>query len=382
MDFLSCCRSSRELEAAIAGGSSEIRHIQSNLIREKTGFRCADCGAFYPFLEIHHCGEVIAPKSISKPLGKRLKYPKASEVFRGSHYYARNKKTLMRFDIDADGNGCQTEEYPIMGDVWYVAVSPDGRYIATETNGGTAVVLDAHSGENVAKRRSFRSEGSFLFAGSGSLVYFRRDDGIFCWDFLQDRETVLWQVPQSWRAGDGLPVFCRTALQAGADRMVFQVSIGIESYAVILDGTDTVKTVRLPDSRGLSRLTHTPDPDRYLLPVGDVVQVFDGDFRLTEVFSYPKLCNRSDGGGVFPIDTFFGAPPHRAFLSRDGKWVLLDFFNEIVLMERDTGNLRYCVYSDNGGATRFMGFLDDKHIWYNWGNSTYIMELGPRQEKK
>lgn len=159
--------------------------IQSNLVKEKTGYRCSSCGTFHPFLEIHYNGQTIESKSISKPIGRRLKYRKASSVFCGIYDYATNKKNLLKFGTDAAGNGYLADEIPVMREIREVMVSPDG------------------------------------------------------------------------------------------------------------------------------------------------------------------------------------------------KCVLYDFFQEILLMERETGALRYCVYSNNGGISRLIGFVNSEYIWYNWGDSAYTMEIAP-----
>lgn len=378
-ELLTCCRTPEELEAVDLDDSREQRRIQSNLVREKTGYRCSVCGRFYPMLEIRHNGMLIDPKTLSRPLGRRLKYKKASDVFRGDHYYATNKKNLLKFEIDADGNGQQTDEIPIMGGVQSVAVSPDGRYIATETFGGTVAVVDVQRKETILKRRNVDVSGGLHFVGNDVLVYFLEDKGIVRWDFLEGLETLLWQPPQEWREfpdqKDALPVVCGAFVDAGEGRIVFQVGIGNRRFAVELQDLVPGRVFPLTVNWALPRLAYTPELERFTFPTGDCVVVYDREFRIVETFDYPELIKRLDGGGIFPIDEFVGGPPHRVFLSPDGAWVLFDFFNDILLMERQSGELRCCVYSHNGGATTGMGFLDNRHIWYNWGNSTYIMEI-------
>lgn len=372
--LLTCCRTPEELEVC-----RDDRRLQSNLVKEKTGYRCTDCGRFYPMLEIHHNGVMIDPKTISSPLGRRLKFKKASDVFRGDHYYATNKKTLLRFDIDAAGNAQQTDELPIMGGVQRVAVSPDGRYIATETFGGTVAVIDAQRKETILKRRNVDVSGGLHFIGNDVLVYFLEDKGIIRWDFLEGLETLLWQPPHEWREfpdqKDTLPVVCGGIVDAGEGRVVFQVGIGNRRFAVELQDLMPGRVFPLVNNWALPHLVYVPALERFTFPTGDGVVVYDRDFRVLETFAYPELTKRLDGGGVFPIDEFVGGPPNRVFLSPDGEWVLFDFFNYILLLERKSGELRYCVYSYNGGSSTGMGFLDNRHICYNWGDSTYIMEI-------
>ena len=377
--LLICCRTPEELAALDLEDSQEQRRIQSNLAKEKTGYRCSDCGRFYPMLEVWYNGVQIDPKAISRPLGRRLKYKKASDVFRGDHYYATNKKDLLKFEIDVDGNAQQTDEIPLMGGVSGVAVSPDGRYIAAETFGGTVAVVDAQRKETILRRRNVDVSGGLHFVGNACLVYFLQDKGIVRWDFLEGLETLLWQVPEQWREftdqKDALPVVCGAVVEAGEGRIVFQLGIGNRRFAVELQDLVPGRVFPLTVNWALPHLVYIPELQRFTFPTGDGVVVYDRDFRVVETFAYPALTKRLDGGGVFPIDEFVGGPPNRVFLSPDGAWVLFDFFNYILLMERQLGELRYCVYSHNGGASTNMGFLDERHIWYNWGNSTYIMEI-------
>lgn len=383
--YLFCCRSAGELEAVRQEVEQErygeVYRLQSNLEREKRGYRCKDCGKFYPFLSICHQGKVLDPKDLSKPIGRRLKFKKASDVFCGDHYYATNKKTLLRFDIGADGNAHQTEEIPMMGGVYQVDVSPDERYIATETFGGTIAVIDSQTKETVAKKRSCKLNGSFRFDGGNRLLYYM-DRSIRCWDFLEEREHVLWQVPEGWAYREGVEYFyavtCSTVLRPDRERLVFQIH-GAVNRAVVLKNLEVQGVYPLADSWVLSRLAHAPGLDQYTLADLERVYVYDSEFRLTDIFEYPVLRIHQDGGGAFPVTYFEKNSMHHAYLSPDGKWVLLDCFNNILLMERQSGKVRYCVYSETGGVSCFMGFLDETHIWYNWGNSTYIMEL-PGQE--
>lgn len=384
--LLTCCRTPEELAALRAdmeaGNTTSARQIQSNLTKEKTGYRCTVCGAFYPFLTIRHMGDLIDHKSLSRPIGSLQKYKKSSEVFRGDHYYASNKKTLLKFRIDADGNACQAEEIPMMGGVYHVDVSDDGRYVATETFGGTIAVIDAETKETIARKRSCKLNGDFRLSHGERLLYYK-DDAVHCWDFMEDRETVLWQAPGDWiPQTDNGRVYhshCAAVLRLDRERMLFQLIPGDSSgqYALILRGMTPEGLFRIEKSPVLSHLSYEPNLDQYTLPTRDKVIVYDRDFRPIDLITFPELRVYQDGGGIFPITKFEEQLLHHAYLSPEGNWVLLDYFNYILLMERHTGLLRYCVYSYTGRATRFMGFADEAHIWYNWGDSTYVMEITP-----
>lgn len=376
-DYLFCCRSAGELEAVQQeverGQFGGVYRLQSNLAREKTGYRCTICGKCYPFLTIHHQGEILDPKPLTRAIGKRLKYKKASYVFRGDHYYATCKKSLLRFDINGEGKALQTEEFPIMSGVYQVDVSPDGRYIATETFGGTVAVMDAAAKEIIARKRSTKLSGDFIFDQENRLLYYK-DDSIRLWDFPVDRERVLWQAPEG-------NVHCGAVLRLDRERILFQLYKGEQRFAVILRNLAPEQVCPLAGSWVHAELSYVPELDQYTLPTRERVIVYDGQFRVVDTFPYPDLHTCQDGGGMFPVTAFADQVLKHAHLSPDGKWVLLDYFNYILLMERGSGKLRYCVWSPNGGATRFMGFLDERHIWYNWGDSTYIMEIAPGQEK-
>ena len=75
-ELLTCCRTDAELEQLRldeqAGDFKAIRRCQSNLVAEKTGFRCTTCGRLYPILEAHYKGRPIDLKALSRPLGRRL----------------------------------------------------------------------------------------------------------------------------------------------------------------------------------------------------------------------------------------------------------------------------------------------------------------------
>ena len=372
--LLTCCRTTEEVMAA-KNGYREARRIQSNLVKEKTGWRCSTCGKFHPALEIEHDGKSYDPKTISKPLGRLLKFKKWTRLFRGSCYYAFNKKTLLKFNIDESGNGTLADEIPIMGGVCYVAVPPDDLLIATETFSGTAAVIDAATKETIVKKRGFCAKWSFRFLGTDMIIYFKHNDGIWCWEFRCGREYPLWRPNDTWREGEELPLVCKNVLQLGPERMVFQLGISNHCYAVELHGLNPVREVRLADTYALADLTYMANPERYTMPVDGKILVYDGEFRLVEEFVYPFVSSALDGGGIFDITVFAGRHPHWAALSPDGKWVLFNFHSELLLMERKTGALRYCVYSYKGTTSTGSGFLDDRHIWYSWADSTYIMEI-------
>lgn len=378
--LLTCCRTQKELEAL----EKEIEHgehsgeyrVQSNLVREKTGFRCSICGTFYPMLEIHHGGETIDPRSIPKPLGPQRKFRKAADIFRGDHYYARSKKNLLRFDIDSGANAELTGEVPIMAQSAYLTVSADGRYAAAENFSGTLAVADLLTGEIIAKKRNFGGGATSRFLDHDSLICFRHDDGLYRWNFREDRQTLLWKPPAQWREADQRTIVtCHHVLEPEPGLLVFHLRAGGENHGLILDGLTPREPIRLPRCWAVSGLTDSPGPERYTLAAGDLVLVYDRDFTLVDQFPYPVLVTRSDGGGLFPISTFTGNPPRAVQLSPSGKWALLDYHTELLLMDRENGTVRWCLHSHTATTTNGGGFLDDHRFWYTWADSTYIMEI-------
>ncbi len=89
------------------------------------------------------------------------------------------------------------------------------------------------------------------------------------------------------------------------------------------------------------------------------------------------VCNNVlyNGGGYFPITMLDFNYPHRVFLSPDEKWILLDYFDEVILMKHENYEIKYCLFSYTGKTALHMGFVDSSHFWYTWGDTTYIQEI-------
>ena len=375
-ELLTCCRTDAELEQMrmdVESGDRRARYrIQSNLTQEKTGWRCATCGKFHPMVEVHYNGVDLDRKPLSKPLGRRLKYKKAAGVFRGDHYYATQKKSLLRFDIDSSGTGVLTDEIPIMGDVEYFTVSGDDQLIATETFSKTAAVIDAVTKETIAKRRKFQGGTNFRFFDSDHLIYFKHNTGIFLWNFREDRESCLWTPPESWRDPQNrLVVCCFHVLEPEKGTLVYQLTAGVWCFALILDGLTPREPIRLPDTRALSSLTYCAE--RYVLPLLDRAVVYDKNFRPIRELAYPEVITRNDGG-IFPIEIFSGQAPYHVHLSPNGRWALFDFHAVLLLLDLEADKVRYFLWNHWTTSTG-SGFLDDHRLWYSWADSTYIMEL-------
>jgi hypothetical protein len=323
-------------------------------------------------VEVHYNGVELDRKSLSKPLGRRLKYKKWTRLFRGDHYYAIQKKSLLRFDIDSSGTGVLTDEIPIMGDVEYFTVSGDDQLIATETFGKTAAVIDAVTKETIIKRRKFQGGTNFRFFDSDHLIYFKRDTGIFLWNFREDRETCLWTPPESWRNPQNrLVVCCFHVLEPEKGTLVYQLTAGVWCFALILNGLTPREPIRLPDKQALSSLTYCAE--RYVLPLLDRAVVYDKNFRPIRELAYPEVITRNDGG-IFPIEIFSGQAPYHVHLSPNGRWALFDFQAVLLLLDLEADKVRYFLWNHWTTSTG-SGFLDDHRLWYSWADSTYIMEL-------
>jgi hypothetical protein len=374
-EYLFCCLSPQqqeEIRLALANKSygTVYRH-QENLQKEKTGYRCTGCGAFYPFLQIEDGDELKAPEAFSRPAGKQTKYKKAAGIFCGDHYYAQSKKMLLRFELDTARNAQPTDAIPLMGDVYHIAASPDEQYIATETIKGTIAVIDTHTKEVIAQKRRCSLNGKFAFAQDHTLVYFL-DNAIRCWDFFADQEQVVWTEPDTWK---GRTVCSGVIFCASEQKHIVQLRAEDSTYLVVLKETIPEQVVQLPMVPVWRELVYHAQRHQYTLVSGECVTVYDDRFHVIETFAYPTLTQISDGGGFFPVSCFAQQEPHRAMLSPDGQWVLLDYFTEVILLKRPDNEIRFCLFSYTGKTAKNMGFLDNRRFWYTWGDTTYIQEL-------
>ena len=104
-------------------------------------------------------------------------------------------------------------------------------------------------------------------------------------------------------------------------------------------------------------------------------EILSSDFCVVERFLSPHIIKIHDGGGMFPVTRHVSEHPNRTFLSPDGKWLLLDYFNSIILMRHENKEIHFCLYSHTGKVAQHMGFLDCNHFWYTWGDTTYIQKI-------
>lgn len=207
-------------------------------------------------------------------------------------------------------------------------------------------------------------------------MYFFQD-AIRCWDFRGGREEILFTVPEEWKTGPNpVHVVCDTIIYRDTDQAyLFRLQAWRRSWLVVIRDRRLEKVVPLPEAHWHGGLVYVPELDVYTLPDGNSVAIMDGDGQILETRDCPKLLTCSDGGGIFPITAHTDEGPKRVFLSPDGRWMLLDYFSEVILMERKTGRIRFCLYSYTGKVSQYMGFKDSRHFWYTWGDSTYVQEI-------
>ncbi len=380
---LFCCLSQEqqeEIKTDIANKKFQtVYRYQENFVKEKTGYRCSVCGGFYPYLRIKYENKLIAPEDISKLKGKLKKCKKAATVFCKNHYYAQNKKTLLKFECDADRNMQQTDVIPIMGEVYHTIMSLDEKFMATETFNGTLGIVDVSTKQMIAKKQKCKINGSFIFSEENKLLYFF-EDAIRYWDFIEKKDEVIWKVPEEWKfSGDDkktIHVVCNNVLYNGTkNTYLFQFLSGDETNVVVMKDKDLDGVVQLPKTRVLSRLVYAKELNQYTFVSEDGVNIYDENFKMIEKFAYPDFIHFSNGGGYFPITMLDSNYPHRVFLSPNGKWILLDYFNEVILMKHENYEIKYCLFSYTGKTALHMGFVDSSHFWYTWGDTTYFQEI-------
>ena len=382
-DFVFCCLSQEQRDMVYAAAENNhfkaVYDAQQNLLREKHGYRCSVCGKFYPSIELDYQNARIDPGKYAKVTGSLRKGKKAAAIFRKRFYYALNKKSLIKFEADPNGMFQETDALPVMADVYHSILSEDGKYIATETFGGTIAVLDVVSKQCIAKKRSVKINGQFIFTQDHKILFFHKEK-IILWDFCRDAEQVVWSVPTEWKNCEEpqkqIHIVCSNIIYNRQEQTYLFVCDAREKvYVVALRDMQLKQVVELPGKPVLSELVFEENLNRYTLPTQDAVIVYDADFRVLEVVMPPKLVQNHDGGGMFPVTRHVTGSPRRTFLSPDGKWLLLDYGVSVILMGHEDLEIRYCLYSDTGKMAQCMGFVDSDHFWYTWGNTTYIQEM-------
>lgn len=379
-DFVFCCLSQEQqnqIEIAIKNNMpAPIYHAQENLVKEKSGYRCKKCGKLYSFLQLDYKHTLMNPQKYSKPAGNLYKGKKAAVVFCDRYYYAQNKKTLLKFEVDTEHNVRQTDTIPIMGDVYHTIVSQDEKYIATETFQGTIEVIDTYTKLPVAKKQKTPINGAFIFTYDHKLLYFF-EDAIRCWDFINNEDMIVRSIPEQQKLHFGYPkIVCDNILyDSRTQTHLFQFNGRGDTYVVVQKDMGVERELQLPAAPTLSKLVYSEEQNQYTLTEKSHVVIYDSDFDVVERFASPRMICIHDGGGMFPVTRHVSEHPNRTFLSPDGKWLLLDYFNSIILMRREDKEICFCLYSYTGKAAQNMGFTDCSRFWYTWGDTTYIQQI-------
>lgn len=383
-DFVFCCLSQEQQEMVYTAAENHdpraVYDAQQNLLREKHGYRCSICGKFYPYIELDYRETRIDPRKYAKVAGNLRKGRKAAVVFDGQYYYAQNKKTLLKFEANTDDVFQEIDTLPIMGEVYHTIISSDEKYIATETFGGTIAVLDVNTKQYIAKKRQTKINGKFIFTQDNRILFFHKDN-VTLWDFCKDIEQVVWCVPAEWKNCEDpqkqIHIVCANIIYNRKEQTyLFVCDAGERTYVVALKDLQLIQVVELPKKPANSKLVFEDNLNQYTLPTSGNVIVYDSDFRVVETIATPHIIKNHDGGGMFPVTRHVNKNPNRVFLSSDGKWLLLDYFTSVILMRHEGVSIEYCLYSYTGRVAQHMGFIDNNHFWYTWGDSTYIQEIG------
>jgi hypothetical protein len=263
-----------------------------------------------------------------------------------------------------------------MKGVYHVAISQDDRYIATETFSGTLQIIDLHTKNAIAKRQHLKINGAFIFAPAHKLLYYYQE-AIHCWDYCNGQDSILWQVPSHWKQSNPLRnIICTNTIYRECDcSCLFVLSAPDKAYLISITNEMPSPIVALSKLPIGCTLVWNEDTKFYTMTTGDHVVLYDANFHTVEIFSPPHLLKLHDGGGLFPISRHEIRYPNRTFLSPDGKWLLLDYFTCLILMRREDHSILFCLFSHTGRVAQHMGFLDARHFYYTWGNTTYIQTI-------
>lgn len=381
--FVFCCLSQEQPESiyneAERGNRRAIYLAQQNLVREKTGYRCSTCGKFYPYITLEYQSTQTDPGACPKVTGSLRKGKKAANIFRDGFYYAKSKKTLLKFESDDQGNFRETDSLPVMTGVGYAILSHDDKYIATETLGGTIEILDVGAKRSIARKLKAHTHGHMVFARDHKLFYFYKDQ-IRLWDFFENSDRTLWSVPKKWKACADpkrpIHVFCKSVFfNPIGDAVFFELSAGEYTYVISVKNMDVKQVAQLPGGITVGQLIFEKNLNLYTFPATNRVIIYDSNFREVETILPPCVVKNHDGGGIFPVTRHEAKIPGRTILSPDGKWLLLNYSGTVILMRHEDLSVRACLYSYTGKTINQMGFVDPNSFWYTMGDSTYIQEI-------
>lgn len=350
-----------------------------NFKKEKHGYRCSICGKFYPFLQIKHKDKLIDPKELSKFTGKVFKYKKSAVAFFNDHYYAQRKNTLLKIEIDESHQSHQCDTIRIMSNVYHIAISPDEKYAITETFSGTLEVIDLLKKEAVARKGKCPVNGAFIFTDNQEILY-AYSKAIRCWNFLQNTDTVVWEVPTDWMKNEKgelkYNAVCTNVIYNPHKQCyLFQFSVATNSYIVAAHNKQVIWQKRFDHVPTRSKLVYSEGINQYTLSKSNKVTIYDEELCAVKSIVSPSLFRISDGGGMFPITKLEPHCPDMVYISMDGKWILLNYFTSAIMMRISDQKILFCLFSYDGKVAQNMGFIDDSYFWYTWGDTTYIQEI-------
>lgn len=231
----------------------------------------------------------------------------------------------------------------------------------------------------ISKKQKCKINGSFIFSEDDKLLYFF-ENAIRYWDFIKNEEEIIWNVPEEWKLSKDnektVHVACNNVIYNSTENTyLFQCMARDITYIVVIKDTGLNKVIQLPNVPVLCKLVYVKELNQYTLISEHKANIYDENFNIIESFAYPNFMHISNGGGYFPITINESGYPHRIFLSPDGKWILLDYFTSVILMKHENYEIKYCLFSYTGRTAQHMGFVDCKHFWYTWGDTTYIQEI-------
>ena len=239
-DFVFCCLSTEQQEMVDTAmeniNPGAVYDAQQNLEREKHGYRCNKCGKFYPYIELDYHNMRTDPRTYAKIAGKLRKERKRAVIFGKQYYYAKNKKTLIKFEEDSNGVFQETDTIPVMADVYNSIISSDEKYIATETFKGTIDIIDVCTKQTIARKQKTPIMGKLIFTQDNKVLYFFKDN-IRLWDFRQNTDLIVWTAPDQWKQCDDpkrqIHIVCMNTIYNDREKAYFFVLDAREATYVV-----------------------------------------------------------------------------------------------------------------------------------------------------
>lgn len=356
-----------------------IFDFQKNLKLEGKTIKCDICGKKYPISQVEYNGELIELENLKRPRQKPKKYGKVAEHICSDHYYGFYKKTFFKSFFDKDINAVQADEIAFKGEQKRSAISCDERFVSIVFHNGSISIIDIVEKRTVAKKTKseYVNVNSLVeFDDNNNLLIFT-NGRITSWDFLNNKEEIIWSAPEGVfhggrnvvrnRKDNKIVFYC---LKDDSERFA-----AIHSVVLVIGSKGVEKIVSIPGEDMFGELSYSEEQGVYSLCIDKEIRIYDKEFQLLDQYQYPSFNNYMNGGGLFPIMKAgdFDSP-HIVVVSPNGKWLLLKYLTKIILLKRDTKECVLCV-DNNRSPGEKAGFIDEKNIWYTQGRSTYIQEI-------